>query len=105
MANQKIAKQKVTFSYTAPAAQAVLLAGDFTGWNQAPLTLKKDKKGVWKKQLVWRRASMSTGCWLMANGAMTLAVPTGSRTNLEERTVFASSIAWTRREPRPGSND
>jgi 1,4-alpha-glucan branching enzyme len=51
MANQKIAKQKVTFSYTAPAAQAVLLAGDFTGWNQAPLTLKKDKKGVWKKTI------------------------------------------------------
>jgi len=42
-------KQKVTFSYTAPDAQAVLLAGDFTGWQQAPITLKKDRKGVWKK--------------------------------------------------------
>jgi len=51
MANQKIAKQKVTFSYRAPAAETVLLAGDFTGWNQAPVSLKKDKKGVWKKTI------------------------------------------------------
>ena len=51
MATQKSSKQKVTFSYTAPEAQAVLLAGDFTGWDQAPLGLKKDKKGVWKKTI------------------------------------------------------
>jgi len=49
MAKQKLAKQKVTFSYAAPEAQNVSLAGDFTGWQQAPLTLKKDKGGVWKK--------------------------------------------------------
>jgi 1,4-alpha-glucan branching enzyme len=49
MSNQKIPKQKVTFSYHEPAAQTVLVAGDFTGWNQAPLQLKKDKNGVWKK--------------------------------------------------------
>ena len=47
MAKQKT--QKVTFSFTAPDAQSVLLAGDFTGWQQAPLDLKKDKSGVWKK--------------------------------------------------------
>ena len=41
--------QKVTFSYEAPEAQSVLLAGDFTGWQQAPLDLKRDKTGVWKK--------------------------------------------------------
>ena len=49
MAKQKLAKQKVTFAYAAPEAQTVSLAGDFTGWQQAPLTLKKDKSGVWKK--------------------------------------------------------
>ena len=42
-------KQKVTFSYASPEAQAVQVAGDFTGWQQAPLELKKDKKGIWKK--------------------------------------------------------
>ena len=49
MANHKIAKQKVTFSYHAPGAQSVALAGDFTGWDQAPVSMKKDKNGVWKK--------------------------------------------------------
>ena len=51
MANQKISKQKVTFSYAAPTAQTVLLAGDFTGWDQAPVSLKKSKDGVWKKTI------------------------------------------------------
>ena len=49
MAMQKSAKKKVTFSYDAPDAQSVLVAGDFTGWQQAPVSLKKDKSGVWKK--------------------------------------------------------
>jgi 1,4-alpha-glucan branching enzyme len=49
MSNQKTGKKRVTFSYAEPAAQSVLLAGDFTGWQQAPLSLKRDKNGVWKK--------------------------------------------------------
>jgi len=48
MLKPKSAKQKVTFSYLAPEAQSVSLAGDFTGWEQAPVSLKKDKKGLWK---------------------------------------------------------
>jgi 1,4-alpha-glucan branching enzyme len=47
MAKQKDGKQKVTFTYAAPEAQAVLLAGEFTGWQQAPVAMKKDKQGVW----------------------------------------------------------
>lgn len=39
----------MTFSYAEPGAQSVLLAGNFTGWQQAPLSLKRDKNGVWKK--------------------------------------------------------
>ena len=49
MAKQKSAKQKVIFSFVAPEAQTVLVAGDFTGWQQAPVSLKKGKAGVWKK--------------------------------------------------------
>ncbi len=49
MPNPKAVKQKVTFLYNEPSAQTVLLAGDFTGWDQAPLALKKDRRGVWKK--------------------------------------------------------
>ena len=43
--------QKVTFSYEAPAAQSEVLAGDFTGWQQAPLDLRKDKSGVWRRTI------------------------------------------------------
>jgi 1,4-alpha-glucan branching enzyme len=49
MPKQNTAKKKVTFSYDAPAAQSVAVAGDFTDWQQAPLSLKKDKQGLWKK--------------------------------------------------------
>jgi len=49
MPKTKNAKRRVTFSYSAPDAQHVLLAGDFTGWQQAPLPMKKDKMGLWKK--------------------------------------------------------
>ena len=41
-------KQKVTFSCLAPEAKSVEVAGDFTGWQQAPLKLKKAKGGMWK---------------------------------------------------------
>lgn len=49
MANAKSTKQKVTFSLVAPDAQSVLVAGDFTRWDQVPVSLKKQKAGVWKK--------------------------------------------------------
>jgi 1,4-alpha-glucan branching enzyme len=45
----KTLKQKVTFSYLAPGAQSVKLAGDFTDWEQAPVALRKAKDGVWKQ--------------------------------------------------------
>jgi len=51
MAKEKAAKQKVTFAYTAPEATSVLLAGDFTGWQQAPVSMKKDKGGIFKKMI------------------------------------------------------
>jgi 1,4-alpha-glucan branching enzyme len=49
MATRKTTKQKVTFSYKAPQAQSVLLAGDFTEWQQSPLGMKKSRTGVWRK--------------------------------------------------------
>jgi 1,4-alpha-glucan branching enzyme len=39
---------KETFQLEAPAASAVLLAGDFTEWNAEPIQLKKSRNGVWK---------------------------------------------------------
>ena len=48
MAAKTTAKKKVGFSYVAPEAQSVLLAGDFTGWQEAPVRLKRGTNGVWK---------------------------------------------------------
>jgi 1,4-alpha-glucan branching enzyme len=41
----------VTFSFMAPGAQTVAVAGDFTGWQQAPVEMKKDKGGLWTKTI------------------------------------------------------
>jgi 1,4-alpha-glucan branching enzyme len=41
-------KQKQTFSFKAPAAQSVLLAGDFTHWTKNPIPLRKQPDGVWR---------------------------------------------------------
>jgi 1,4-alpha-glucan branching enzyme len=48
MAKRKAAKIKVSFAYDAPEAKSVQLAGDFTGWQQAPLAMKKQRNGTWK---------------------------------------------------------
>jgi 1,4-alpha-glucan branching enzyme len=48
MAKQKTSKVKVSFSFSAPDARTVQLAGDFTGWQQAPLSMKKQRAGLWK---------------------------------------------------------
>ncbi len=48
MAKQKIAKQKITFSLVAPQARIVQLAGDFSGWTEAPVVLKQLKSGLWQ---------------------------------------------------------
>jgi 1,4-alpha-glucan branching enzyme len=45
---KKTTKRRVTFKLSAPQAKSVLLAGDFTGWNQSPVNLKKRKSGLWK---------------------------------------------------------
>jgi 1,4-alpha-glucan branching enzyme len=47
----KTLKQKITFSFRAPEAQSVQLAGDFTDWEQSPVALQKAKNGVWKKTM------------------------------------------------------
>ncbi len=47
MARQATAPRKQTFRYTAPEAKAVLLVGDFTQWQQNPLSMQKGTNGVW----------------------------------------------------------
>jgi 1,4-alpha-glucan branching enzyme len=40
-------KNKQTFSITAPGAMSVMLAGDFTQWQEKPISLTKKEGGVW----------------------------------------------------------
>ena len=42
------ASKKESFAYFAPSAENVMLVGDFTEWEQNPITLKKQKDGTWK---------------------------------------------------------
>ncbi len=41
-------EKTVEFTYYAPAAKKVCLAGKFNSWNTSSLPMKKDKDGVWK---------------------------------------------------------
>ncbi len=49
-AGRKGAK-KAEFSFMAPDAQIVQLAGDFNAWNPSSNPLKKSAQGVWKINL------------------------------------------------------
>ena len=48
MARQVNSKKKEAFTYLDPTAESVLLLGDFTGWEENPVPLKKQKNGTWK---------------------------------------------------------
>ncbi len=40
-----------TFSFKAPEAMNVQLVGNFTGWQRAPINLKKGSAGIWRTQI------------------------------------------------------
>jgi 1,4-alpha-glucan branching enzyme len=44
----KSAATKQVFSYTAPNAMSVMLAGEFTHWQSEAIPMKRGKDGVWK---------------------------------------------------------
>ena len=48
---KKVIKKKVEFKLYAPEANYVNLAGDFNDWNTGSKSLKRDKNGLWKKNL------------------------------------------------------
>jgi 1,4-alpha-glucan branching enzyme len=45
---EKSAKKSESFHFHAPEAMSVMLVGDFTHWQQNPISLKKLKTGLWK---------------------------------------------------------
>ena len=44
----KTAKSKQVFSYRAPTALSVMLAGEFTHWQKEAIPMKRGKEGIWK---------------------------------------------------------
>ena len=42
------AGRKQTFAFTAPDALSVQLVGDFTHWEERPISLEKGAEGVWR---------------------------------------------------------
>jgi 1,4-alpha-glucan branching enzyme len=40
--------RKQTFAITAPGAVSVQLMGDFTHWQEHPISMEKDADGVWR---------------------------------------------------------
>jgi len=55
ISNEKEAPQKpdrkIAFTFYAPEAKEVYLAGDFNFWNNQSLPMKKAKSGVWKTEI------------------------------------------------------
>ena len=43
----KSKRKRIKFSFRAPEARKVFLAGSFNGWNTSVNPLEKDKKGDW----------------------------------------------------------
>jgi 1,4-alpha-glucan branching enzyme len=41
-------KETQTFSIAAPTALSVQLVGDFTGWQERPINLRKGPDGIWR---------------------------------------------------------
>ena len=47
MARNQNQKQQ-NFSFTAPTASSVQLLGDFTHWQERPISMRKDANGIWR---------------------------------------------------------
>ena len=99
--NQTILKQALTFSFDAPAAQTVLLAGDFTHWQKKPIPLTKQLGGLWKTTTSLAPAHIITVFWWMANGATTRIPHCVSLIRLGRRT----QCGWSKTAPPNRASD
>ncbi len=48
---KKAKSSKESFSYSAPKATSVELAGNFTEWDKHPIKMRKLKDGTWKAEI------------------------------------------------------
>ena len=48
---EKSIKKTVEFTFSAPDAKEVFLAGEFNGWDNQSLPMKRGKDGVWRTKI------------------------------------------------------
>jgi len=48
---KKATKKTAEFAFRAPDAKEVFLAGEFNGWDNQSLPMKKYKDGIWKTKV------------------------------------------------------
>ncbi|HNQ87084.1 MAG TPA: isoamylase early set domain-containing protein [Verrucomicrobiota bacterium] len=48
MATRTTGRKRQTFAFNAPGALSVQLVGDFTQWQEKPISLKRAADGVWR---------------------------------------------------------
>ena len=51
VASPRNLSNKRTFHYRAPSAQSVMLVGDFTHWQQEPISLQSLGNGLWRAEV------------------------------------------------------
>jgi 1,4-alpha-glucan branching enzyme len=51
MKERSIKQVEQVFSYTAPGALRVQLAGSFTGWQSKPISMTKSDDGIWRTKV------------------------------------------------------
>ena len=51
MAKKSKSTHEQTFAYRAPVALSIQLVGDFTHWQESPVSMRKDADGVWRSSL------------------------------------------------------
>ena len=77
----RTAKKKEMFTCFQPHAARVELVGDFTGWRESPIELKKQKDGMWKTTVPLDPGPTNIASSWTASGA-TIPIARSSRPTL-----------------------
>jgi len=61
--------KKIKFTYYAPEAKEVCIAGDFNDWDTCSLPMKKGRDGLWEAEIqlspnCYEYKLLADGCWV-----------------------------------------
>jgi 5'-AMP-activated protein kinase regulatory beta subunit len=60
----KPARRRISFTFKAPDAQLVTLAGNFNNWNPKKHPMKKNNKGIWQKTVLLEPGTYEYKFWV-----------------------------------------